>query len=150
MKKILLFLAMLFVCNIGYAQLGINNSVNEDNTIAMILNDFTLGKYNDTYIICINGDKFNFHKEPKYIIINLGKGKDSAIQSIALLLNMCKNNTIEGTTITDYEGNKFNVSSMIFPNHQQRILKISTDEFMISCFMTEDALEFLLYKLNKQ
>lgn len=88
---------------------------------------------------------------PKFVIINLGVGNDNAKQSITLLLNMCKGNTIKGTTITDHGGKKFQVYSSTFTDHpSNRLLNIATDEFMHSCIITEDALQLLLNKLDKE
>ena len=107
----------------------------------------------DTYILIVDctANKLGLNKVPKYVIMNLGNGKDNAIQSITLLLEMCKGNTIKGTTITDHKGNTFQVSSSVFPDSPQiRMLNIGKEDFLESCIMTEDALELLLVKLNKE
>lgn len=107
----------------------------------------------DTYILIVDctANKLGLNKDPKYVIMNLGNGKDNAIQSITLLLEMCKGNTIKGTTITDHKGNTFQVSSSVFPDSPQvRMLNIEKGAFLESCIMTEDALELLLVKLNKE
>ena len=82
----------------------------------------------------------------------MGNGKDNAIQSVTLLLKLCKENTIQGTTITDHEGKTLKVSSLILPNTPSiRILRIrETDDFLHSGMMTEDALQMLLNKLNNE
>ena len=147
----------LCVCNISYAQLGVKSDSKGDNTIAQVLDPFTLSKYppNETYVLSIDctANKFGLNKpsELKFIFINLGNGKDNAIQSVTLLLKLCKENTIQGTTITDHEGKTLKVSSLIFEHTPSiRILKIETDEFLQSCMMTEDALQMLLSKLNNE
>lgn len=154
MKKILLFFAMLCACKISYAQLEVNGNSKEDNTIALVTNAFNLSKFNDTYMLGIDctANSLGLNKVPEIVIINLGVGKDNAKQSITLLLNMCKGNTIKGTTITDHEGKKFHVYSSTFPDHpSNRILNIQTEDgFMHSCMITEDALQLLLNKLDKE
>lgn len=146
---------MLCVCKISYAQLEVKDNSNTDNVIAAVFDGFQMGKYDETYVLCIDctatslGITQNHKLIP--ITINLGKGKDNAIQSVTLLLKLCKENTIQGTTITDHEGKTLNVSSLTFPNSPSiRILKIETDEFLHSCMITEDALQMLLNKLNNE
>lgn len=155
MKKIILFLITLCAFNTSYAQLEVKKDAIEDNCVAMIADAFTMYKYapNDTYVLSIEctANRFGLNEIPEFVIINLGNVKDKAIESVALLLDMCKGNTIEGTTINDHEGNAFQVSSLVFPNHPQtRVLKIEKGGFLKSCMMTEDALELLLMKLNKE
>lgn len=157
MKKILLSFMALCVCNISYAQLGVKGNSKGDNTIAQVIDAFTLSKYSpdETYILNVDctANKLGLNKpsDLKNIFINLGNGKDNAIQSVTLLLKLCKENTIEGTTITDHEGKTLKVSSLIFPHTPSiRILKIEGDGFLHSCMITEDALQMLLNKLNNE
>lgn len=155
MKKIILFFIALCVFNIGQAQLEVKKDTTKDFCVAMIADPFSMHKYapDDTYILIVDctANKLGLNKDPKYVIMNLGNGKDNAIQSITLLLEMCKGNTIKGTTITDHKGNTFQVSSSVFPDSPQvRMLNIEKGAFLESCIMTEDALELLLVKLNKE
>ncbi|MBQ2020575.1 MAG: hypothetical protein IIW53_05990 [Rikenellaceae bacterium] len=153
MKRILLIFTMLCVCNISYAQLVVKDNSNTGNVIAAVFDGFQMGKYDETYVLCINCTATTLGVKPNLtpIVINLGKGKDNAIQSVTLLLKLCKENTIQGTTITDHEGKTLKVSSLIFPDSPSiRRLQIETDEFLHSCTMTEDALQMLLNKLNNE
>lgn len=154
MKKILLIFVMLCACKISYAQLEVYDNSKEDNVIiALVTNAFNLSKFNDTYVLGIDctANRLGLNKVPEFVMINLGVGEASAKQSITLLLNMCKGNTIEGTTITDHAGKKFQVSSSTLPDHpSNRLLNIRTEDgFMHSCTITEDALQLLLNKLDK-
>ncbi len=155
MKKIILFFIALCVFNISQAQLEVKKDSTKDICVAMISDSFIMHKFapNDTYLLTVDctANRLGLNKDPKYVMINLGDGKDNAIQSITLLLEMCKGNTIKGTTITDHKGNTFQVSSSVFPDSPQiRMLSIETGKFLESCIMTEDALELLLVKLNKE
>ena len=155
MKKIKLFFIALCAFNISHAQLEVKNDSIKDNCVAMVADAFRMDKYapNDAYLLAVDctANKFGLNKVPKFVIINLGNGKDHAIQSVKLLLEMCKGNTIKGTTITDHDGQTFQVSSSVFPeNPRTRLLNIEKENFMESCIMTEDALELLLMKLNKE
>lgn len=155
MKKIILFLIALCIFDISYAQLEIKKDSIKDTCVAMIADAFSMHKYapNDTYLLSVHctANTLGLNKVPKFVILNLGNGKDNAIQSITLLLEMCRGNTIKGTTITDHEGHVFQVSSSVFPeNPRIRLLTIEQGDFLESCMMTEDALELLLVKLNKE
>ena len=146
---------MLCVCNISYAQLGIKENSKNDGIIVAMFDPFIMGKYNETYILNVdctaNQLGIKTKTELTSVIINLGKGKDNAIKSVTLLLKLCKENTIEGTTITDHEGKTLNVSSFIYPSAPSiRVLKIGTDNFLHSCMIAEDSLQMLLNKLNNE
>ena len=156
MKKILLSFMALCVCNISYAQLGVKDNSDTSNVIAAVHDSFEMFKHNETYVLSVHCTAISLGIKKMHeltpVFINLGKGKDNAIKSVTLLLKLCKENTIEGTTITDHEGKTLKVSSLIFPNTPSiRILKIEeTDDFLHSCMMTEDALQMLLNKLNNE
>ena len=113
-------------------------------------------KHDETYVLSVHCTAISLGIKKMHeltpVFINLGRGKDNAIKSVTLLLKLCKENTIEGTTITDHNGKTLEVSSSIFPNTPSiRILRIrETDDFLHSGMMTEDALQMLLKKLNNE
>ena len=148
MKKILLFLAILFVCNICYAQLG--EQVSKIEPIAVTSDPVTFVRINSTnqYAIGVTCyiSKKDKYSDVKHIYIGLGDNKEKAIQSITYLIKAFDNNNTQN--ITDSYNRPFSISTMSYMGIQS--MTITDDENMASCIITKDVLDFFLYKLNKE
>ena len=157
MKKILLFLAMFFVCNICYAQLGQVSKIEQkvESMIAATSDPafFYKAKINSTnqYYIVVSCCMSNFmlkkdkYSDVKEITIGLGDNKEKAIQSITYLIKTFDNNNTQN--ITDSFNQPFSILTTSCMGIQIMIIT-ADDENMTTGIITKDILDFFLYKLK--